>query len=124
MNVGSLQGIDRPLDQIEAQCEVAIALQPLETDADTRAPIILEDSEHMRPLHRMPVLDARDRVHEGDQLVAFKGTDQNPAPLHSYRQDRHRHDLVVPRSPDAVLEIDYRSEVLERGEISIRQGHW
>jgi hypothetical protein len=119
VGVHRLQRIVGPLDQVEAHRHRSIALHQLQRPAQTGAAIAVDDPRHVRPLRRLAVLDAGQRVDEADHALAVECADQDAAAVHRHGEDRHRHDIVIAGTPDLPLELDDLGELFESGEITV-----
>ena len=84
-------------------------------------PELVENAEHVRPLQRLAVLQARQRVDEAHHPLAVEGANQHAAAERAHRQYRHRDDVVVSRAPDLALQLDDLRELGQRRQIAISE---
>ena len=75
VGVGSLKGIESPVDEIEALGEHAISLLPFELFADSVTPILGNHCQHVGTMEDETLLAAHDATDESDHGIAVKGPD-------------------------------------------------
>ncbi len=119
VRIHRLHRVERPLDQVVALRQGAIALCQLQPVAKAAA-ILRKHARHVRPHHRLAVFHADDGIGESNHVFTrLEGPQKDGAAVH--REDEHRdadHVGCVRVSPDLLFELDDLPVLVDGGQIA------
>ena len=107
VRVAGHEGIEGPVDHLDLHLEQELALIPLELLAQPAATNLGPDGEHVRPMHRHPILDPGQSVDEAEHpIVRVEGAGHDAAHLLADHEDRGADDFGEGRAPGFFLDLD------------------
>lgn len=100
------QGIESPLDQLDAARQCVFALKSLEAAADAAIPVRAEHGGHVGVQERFAVAPSGDGQREADQFPVVKRPDNLAARFRGHHKQRNGHDVHVRRFPHLSFDLD------------------
>ena len=115
MSVAGNERIVRPIDFLDPTAQENVALVELEFPSDAGVAETIFYGQHVRPMDRASMTEARKAKHKSDhRALCIEGARCNSSDLLDNLRKRCGDDLGEVLTPDFPLEIFESTEILER----------